>query len=1056
MILLGKSLCPAILLAKTKTWQSQNSSSISTCNWILISFFFLLGSLFSFTIKAQDLFDKAYLLTLKDGKKWEEQYCVAADDLGFIWFGGPNGLNVYDGNSMYTIPFGEGERQINGKRVFQILRSDSNHMLVATDKGICRINVRNFGTENLVFTARKENLAKANHIQQILMSKSGLIWVMSMAGVHLVNREFKIHKSWYFPDHVISNAKAVQPDRMLLFPDDHIWLVSVDISDNSNASHKPNILELGKDYLDFKKLKPNQNLLEGKHILFINLNDTLGLVISGSINENANVYAINLISKQLQYLNNPGIKFGNWSPYIMNVSPEMLAVYPSYGNSIYTLNLRSGIWHKNLVPYNATVKDLIYFEGTYYAATERGILVKSTSIFNFNSNNCVSRNIKKYQLIYQVQSLDNLFLLTAGNGSIIYYDPAMDSCTYHIPNKGKGVYYFVEQIFKMDSNRWIISGGEINFSFNPLSGKVSTVLGHSDYTIEDTNSAELFKDSYGYIWFGFYNGGGICRWHPYTGQYKYYKNLGSDNLTHHSDYSRLIEDDNGDMWFGVPGGGMLVKWNRKLDSFSFHYSNSQDSTNFIPSSNGIAKDKFGQIWLSTNGYGLIYFHPDKMQFKHYLSKDRLHDYANNVVVDCLNIIWISSANGLVRVDLANNTEYQFYEVHGLPVRDISQVDKVTGDSCLLYLTTHKGFVIFDPTKFVIPPPKKELILRYVKINDKNYLEDMDKPISLNYEDNNLEIQFGQSNLLDGFLNEYFYKFDGEGSDWTYMGHDPLLRLVGLNHGVYKLWIKVCVNGGICFEQHMLDFSIQTPFWKNPWLYAILSFVFLSLIMLIFRIRYSLKLAKIQKERDLEILRNKIAQDIHDEVGSSLTRISLSAQLATRLSHLNFDEIKARINKLGEEAKMASAQLREIVFSINPDFDRFEELQNYLKEQTILFWEGRNVEIQFELPAEGPNTPVHPDVKRQLILIFKEIQNNIAKHANPTSIKVHLSEEKGGTYILEVVDDGIGFLLDHKKGQTNGLKSIQKRAQAIYADIKIDSIPQKGTSIILKGKLQLNS
>jgi signal transduction histidine kinase len=121
-----------------------------------------------------------------------------------------------------------------------------------------------------------------------------------------------------------------------------------------------------------------------------------------------------------------------------------------------------------------------------------------------------------------------------------------------------------------------------------------------------------------------------------------------------------------------------------------------------------------------------------------------------------------------------------------------------------------------------------------------------------------------------FLNEYFYKFDGEGSDWTYMGHDPLLRLVGLNHGVYKLRIKVCVNGGICFEQHMLDFSIRTPFWKNPWLYAILSFVFLSLIMLIFRIRYSLKIAKIQKERDLEILRNKIAQDIHDEVGSSLT------------------------------------------------------------------------------------------------------------------------------------------------------------------------------------------
>ena len=131
MILLGKSLCPAVLLAKTKTWQSQGFRHKKIRDWILIFTFFLYKSFFLFTISAQDLFDKAYLLTLKDGKKWEEQYCVAADDFGFIWFGGPNGLNVYDGNSMYTIPFGEGERQIKGKRVFQILRSDSNHMLVA-------------------------------------------------------------------------------------------------------------------------------------------------------------------------------------------------------------------------------------------------------------------------------------------------------------------------------------------------------------------------------------------------------------------------------------------------------------------------------------------------------------------------------------------------------------------------------------------------------------------------------------------------------------------------------------------------------------------------------------------------------------------------------------------------------------------------------------------------------------------------------------------------------------------------------------------------------------
>ena len=165
-----------------------------------------------------------------------------------------------------------------------------------------------------------------------------------------------------------------------------------------------------------------------------------------------------------------------------------------------------------------------------------------------------------------------------------------------------------------------------------------------------------------------------------------------------------------------------------------------------------------------------------MYFERFLCKDGLKDYANGIVVDCMGKIWIATSVGLVRMDPDNGQEYYFYASHGLPLDDISSIGLIQGESCLIYLSTHKGLFYLDPSQMVIPKANKQFIIRSLKINNNEYLYDNSKPVDLNYDENNIEIQFAHSNLLDGYLNEYYYNFRDIQNTWIPIGHQPMLRL----------------------------------------------------------------------------------------------------------------------------------------------------------------------------------------------------------------------------------------------------------------------------------------
>ncbi len=250
--------------------------------------------------------------------------------------------------------------------------------------------------------------------------------------------------------------------------------------------------------------------------------------------------------------------------------------------------------------------------------------------------------------------------------------------------------------------------------------------------------------------------------------------------------------------------------------------------------------------------------------------------------------------------------------------------------------------------------------------------------------------------------------------------------------------------------------MRRPFWQSPLYYSLLATLVLGVAAYYLRTRYRTRIAALEREQETERLRTSIAQDIHDEVGATLTKISLTAQVAARLPHLDEAEMKERLEKLGADARNAAGQLREIVFAINPDFDRFGDMQAYFRENAREFWSETAVEPHFDFEKNGANPLVSPNVKRQLLLIFKEAQNNTAKHGCGSEVHLTFRLTSPDRYLLEVRDNGQGFSMDETRQFSSGLSGMRRRAESIGAVFSMQSLPGKGTMVRVEGILQAHS
>ena len=198
----------------------------------------------------------------------------------------------------------------------------------------------------------------------------------------------------------------------------------------------------------------------------------------------------------------------------------------------------------------------------------------------------------------------------------------------------------------------------------------------------------------------------------------------------------------------------------------------------------------------------------------------------------------------------------------------------------------------------------------------------------------------------------------------------------------------------------------------------------------------------RQQLKLQTLRNKIASDLHDDVGSTLSSISIFSQMA----HQQSKETIPLLESIGESSRKMLDAMADIVWTINPENDQFEKIISRMKNFAYEILGAKKIDFEFVADDEVTNMKLPMEVRKNLYLIFKEATNNMVKYAEASKAMFAINGGKNDLTMM-IRDNGRGFDAN-KSSEGNGLKNMKKRAEEIGGQLMIESYPGNGTTIQL--------
>ena len=321
-------------------------------------------------------------------------------------------------------------------------------------------------------------------------------------------------------------------------------------------------------------------------------------------------------------------------------------------------------------------------------------------------------------------------------------------------------------------------------------------------------------------------------------------------------------------------------------------------------------------------------------------------------------------------------------------------------------------------------------------NKLNPLPD-EKNISISYRQNQAQFEF----TAPGFINEkqllYSYRLSGsEDTAWSQPANVYSVYYASLQPGRYGFEARALGWDGNFGKSAAFNFIIRPPFWQTRWFIGICILTLGFLFYIFYRYRIN-QLLKIQQ------VRNRIATDLHDDIGSSLTNISLLSELSNK-NIQNPQQARIFIERISEEVNSSGQALDDIVWSINAQNDSLEQMLARMRRYAAEIFDATGISYTLQMEEQFASRKLNMEQRRDVFLIYKEALNNIYKHAGAKEVRIKLHIEKKCLH-LNIADDGKGFdttATTHR----NGLKNMQHRAAKWKGYIRVVSFLGKGTSI----------
>jgi signal transduction histidine kinase len=308
-----------------------------------------------------------------------------------------------------------------------------------------------------------------------------------------------------------------------------------------------------------------------------------------------------------------------------------------------------------------------------------------------------------------------------------------------------------------------------------------------------------------------------------------------------------------------------------------------------------------------------------------------------------------------------------------------------------------------------------------------------------HDQNSLEFEFVALDFTNPDRNRYAYIVEGLDEHWTQAGERRYANYPHLAPGSYTFRVKGSNNDGVWNEQGTsYAFTILPPFWKTAWFISIAALALIGISVAAYNYR-------VNRLLEIERLRVRIASDLHDDVGSSLTRISLQSELIQE--GIEPEEQQNYLKNIATMSRELVTAMSDIVWSIDSRNDSVENILDKMRNfgSTVL----STKDVNFNLAHSGLDVKkkLSVDVRENLYLIYKEAINNIAKHANASKVNVILRNDSD-KFTMTIIDDGKGWE-GNERPSGHGTRNMKMRAERLGG--RVEFVRDDGTRVVLTRK-----
>ncbi|MCI1751338.1 MAG: histidine kinase [Flavobacteriales bacterium] len=509
-----------------------------------------------------------------------------------------------------------------------------------------------------------------------------------------------------------------------------------------------------------------------------------------------------------------------------------------------------------------------------------------------------------------------------------------------------------------------------------------------------------------------------------------------NNLT-----NALVKDRNGVYWAGTAYG--LYRWDleRTTPRNAFTTFLAGIGRNSLPANEVIAllADARGPLWIGMRNGGLASW--DGQSMHAFTLPEPAGNSVYGMALDRAGRLWCAARGCFAVLDTAT-AEWTLVPLQGASgIPGTPACTRALHDGRIAF-TANGALQLFDPQEVHRPSPPPLPYLTALNLADSSVVPDIkDGVLHLGVQAGMLQVSVSALDLLPLSPLRYTLELEGVDVEPRFTDESGSIVFASLPSGRHRILARaISANGLVSQPVEVAIFDKASPLWQRWWFYWALAALAGAIAYAASRYNYRQKLK-------LQLVRNRIASDLHDEVGSSLSAITIGSQLAKQLGNCEDQRMQVLLSRIGSTSSESLRSMSDIVWAIDPKNDQGEALVKRMRRIANELLESKGVEVSFIVTGGVEELKLPMNARKELLLIYKEAVHNASKYAEARNVSIHLSRAHG-TLSLSVKDDGKGF--DHAlHPDGHGLGSMQRRGTTLGSMVLIESMMGEGTRISIQ-------